>query len=621
MPFYKNAFKALSRGATNMDVPISSAVILASIISINQTMHEEKYVYFDSAIMLLFFLLIGRFLDKKARKKAKFAVQDLLSINNSVVNIITENGKITPRPASKASAGLLALVKAGEVIPVDGIIEDGESEVNTASFDGETMPKLLKKGDEVFASMVNISSPIKIRIKTVGEATQLAEILKTLEALEGRKNRFTQLSDKLVKLYTPIVHILGVFTFILWYFIWGASWQQAALYAVAVLIITCPCALGLAVPAVQVISGSRLLKKGVILKNPQALEKISQVQNIAFDKTGTLTSSKPIWINKNAFSAEEIEIANLLASHSDHPISRAICENIDASNQALQDGFHYSFHLPIKSVKEHAGRAITGVLERGGKQMQIALGSKGFIFGLNLDSASKFGGEIEPDMGCEVNSTYSTYSTHYADYTHSSDSKISVNENCQYLHSYLLIDGEIKELIFQDKLRVDAKMVVDVLKKQNYNMFIISGDREEATKHTAKTLGISEYYAKISPLEKHKIIAKKEQEDGKILMVGDGINDAVALAAAFCSLSPASATDIAKSTADAVFTGTKLEPIIDFVHIGKIAQKRIRQNLYASITYNILAVPLAIFGIITPLIASVLMSFSSLSVVLNSFRK
>ncbi|MBW8879932.1 MAG: heavy metal translocating P-type ATPase, partial [Asticcacaulis sp.] len=327
-PFFRTALSALRHGRTNMDVPISLAVLLANGLSLFETLHHGRYVYFDASVMLLFFLLIGRYLDLKARGRARVAAEGLLAMLEGTASVLRGGRPYAVRIRDiRADETLLAA--AGEKIAADGVVADGQSDVDTHLVTGETLPRGIGPGDKVFAGMINMSAPLRIAVSAAADDSLLSEIVSLMEKAEQSQSPYVRFADRVAGLYAPVVHGLALATFAGW-LIWGAvshrpvTWEDALLNAMAVLIITCPCALGLAVPVVHVLASSQLFAKGVLVKSGKALEVLSRVDTVVFDKTGTLTEGEPRWLNPEVLQGEDLVLAASMAMQSLHPLSQAI---------------------------------------------------------------------------------------------------------------------------------------------------------------------------------------------------------------------------------------------------------------------------------------------------------
>lgn len=558
MPFYRSAWQALKQWKTNMDVPISMAVILATLMSVYETATFGRYSYFDSAVMLLFFLLIGRYLETRARGRARGAAHDLLQMMTGHATIL-ENGSQKVISLSDIKENMVLSVAAGEKIGADGIVTSGTSELDTSLITGETLPRAIKPGDTVFAGTVNLIQPLTIQVTREHERSLIAEIVKLMEVAEQSQARYVTLADRISGWYTPGVHALALATFIGWFLMGHIAWQMALLYAVTVLIITCPCALGLAVPVVQVLASGKLMRSGILLKSGSALERLATITHTVFDKTGTLTLGRPTL--QSSHSEYELQLAASLAAHSKHPLSQAL---VNANHNTL---------LPMK-VHEIPGYGLE-TLYQG---QTIRLGKRNWCTNLPDEA------DTSPEL-------------------------------------WLAVEGNAPlRFLFQDTLREDARHVVQLLHSKNIQTILLSGDRREITKKTANDVGIHNYEGALTPLEKTQRIAALKTNGAKVLMVGDGLNDAPSLSTATVSMSPTSAMDITQNAADIVFQGARLQPVLTAFHIAKFSQKLVRQNFILAIGYNVLAIPLAVAGYVTPLVAAIAMSSSSLVVIANAMR-
>ncbi len=561
-PFFASAIDALTNRRTNMDVPISLAIILASGMSLFETIRGGEHVYFESAVMLLFFLLLGRYLDRRARGKARHAAESLLSLDQSVITVIQSDGRTSSIPVTQSAIGMRVLVAAGQRIGVDGKVVNGQSEADTSLITGESEPVPLTRNDRVFAGTLNMGAPIEVEITALGDDTLLAEIVRMMEVAEQRRGRYVVLADRIAGWYAPVVHGLALATFLGWTLLFDAAWQTALLYAVSVLIITCPCALGLAVPVVQVIASGQLLRGGILLKSATALERLAEIDMVVFDKTGTLTEGRPTLRGGTTISPSDLHLAASLAKASRHPLAKAVVAAAPLAHAA--DG-----------VEEVPGMGLRCSTERG----EVRLGNRRWC-GIDVEDNELGGSELwlaKPD-------------------------------------------GNTLRFVFDDKIRGDAARVSGDLQKKGYSLSILSGDRPVAVETVAHSIGIGRWLAACTPSDK---VARLEQlsKDGRhVLMVGDGLNDAAALAAAHVSLSPASAIDISQAAADAVFQGRHLGPVEDVLQTAKLASSKVKQNLALALGYNALTIPLAVLGLVTPLVAAICMSASSLIVVGNALR-
>ncbi len=561
-PFFRSARAALTSGRLNMDVPISLGIVLASSMSLAQTVRGGEQVYFDAAIMLTFFLLIGRYLDESVRVRARSAAENLLGFKASAATVIGEDGRPLRLPARDLAPGMRVLVAAGERIPVDGSVVSGASDIDESLITGESMPRLAAAGAAVHAGTLNITASIEIAATATDEGTLVAEIARLMHAAEQGRGRYVRLADRAARLYAPAVHILGALTFIGW-MLAGAGWEQSLTFAIAVLIITCPCALALAVPAVQVAASGRLFAAGVIVKAPDALERLAEIDIVVFDKTGTLTLGEPRLIDAEAVDRTMLERAASLALHSRHPLSKAL---VKAAQSRGLTPMRRSF------VREIAGSGLVSETAQGTER----LGSAAWV------------GLEETDKPTTL--------------------------------WYRGAAGAPAPFHFEDALRADAATVVADLKRAGYGVELLSGDTASAAGAAAATAGIATCHAGVRPDGKIARLAALSALGHKVLMIGDGLNDAPALAAGHASLSPACAADISQTAAGAIFQGQRLAPVIETIAVAQAARRMSLQNFAIALAYNVLFVPLAMAGLVTPLLAALAMSLSSVAVTGNALR-
>ena len=557
-PFFRSALSALAARRTNMDVPISIGVVLTAGVSLLETMRGGPHAYFDSAITLLFFLLIGRYLDARARGKVRGTAEHLLALNASAVTVLQADGGTKLLPVERITPGMIVLVAAGGRVPVDGRITDGRSDIDTSLITGESLPGHAGPGDIVHAGTLNLTAPLKLTVTAVGEGTLLAEIVRLTETAEQGRARYVALADRVSRLYAPVVHLLALIAFIGWVTLGDIAWQPALMIAVAVLIITCPCALALAVPSVQVLATGRLMRRGILLKSATALERLVEIDRVVFDKTGTLTLGRPELIAGDT-PPEALKLAARIAAASRHPLAQALVRA--APGATAPDG-----------VREEPGAGLVWG--------DIRLGSRRWT-GVSGDTAADTDG---PEL-------------------------------------WLARPGEAPvRFRFRDTLRADVAGVVAALKARGITLSLLSGDRAGSVAAVADAAGIADWRAECLPADKVTAIAGWVAAGEKVLMVGDGLNDAPALAAATVSLSPASAAEISQNAADAVFQGERLSPILEILAVAARADRLVRQNFAIALGYNALAVPLAMAGYVTPLIAAIAMSTSSILVIGNALR-
>ncbi|WP_346914693.1 cation-translocating P-type ATPase [uncultured Roseibium sp.] len=566
-PFFRSAISALKAGRMNMDVPIVIGVLLAVILSVVQTMQHQHEVYFESAVMLLFFLLVGRYLDHNMRGKTRSFAENIAALKAEVAARIGADGSVREIPLSKVQPNDLVLVTAGERVPVDGVVEEGVSEIDQSLVTGESILMPVRKGADVYAGTLNGDGTLKVRVRAASGATLLDEVNRLLEAAAQAKSTYVRIADRAARLYAPLVHGAAALTFIGWWLA-GFGWQPSLVIAISVLIITCPCALGLAVPAVQVVASGQLFRSGVLLNAGDAIERLADADTIVFDKTGTLTSAEPRLLEAGSMEDDLLHLAGRLALSSRHPLSLALVQ----ASGAL---------VPFDHVTETAGAGVETSV--GGEPLR--LGSPAF---------------------CGVEDA----EVHKVLTQHPGVSLLAVRWGSE----------PARLLPISQKLRPDAVETVADLKAQGYLLEILSGDRQDAVREAAEELGIEHWQAEVRPGDKIARLDELKAAGRKVLMVGDGLNDAPALAGAYVSLSPVTAVHLSQTAADAVFLGDRLAPVANTLRISKKARRAIEQNLWISALYNVIAVPVAVAGFVTPLMAAVAMSASSIAVTANALR-
>lgn len=557
-PFFRSALTALKAKRTNMDVPISLAIILAPSVSLFETFRSGEHAYFDSAVTLLFFLLIGRYLDRRARGRAHATASRLLALNAAAATVVEPNGRQHSLPPSRLMPGMTVLITPGSRVPADGTVTAGNSDLDLSTISGESAPQSCKPGDRLFASTLNLTGPLRMRVDAVGDSTLLADMVRLMEAAESRKGRFVRIADRVARRYAPVVHTVALATFLGWWQGGGLPAAEALMIAVAVLIITCPCALALAVPVVQVVASQRLMRSGILLKSADALERLTGIDTIVFDKTGTLTLGR-LELQPGALP-DLLQIAAGMAANSRHPLARAL-------SRAAPDA------TVLSGVMEQPGAG----LEWEGQSGTWKLGSCAFT------------GQPED----------------------------AVTDQILWLAGP---DERRQRFQFSDRLRPGAEAVIANLKAHGLKLEILSGDRAAPVEDLARKLGIGTFASRLSPIDKATRLEALMKARRKVLMIGDGINDAAALAGAHVSMAPASGMEITQIAADVVFQGDSLSVIPMTLLLAKRTDRLVRQNLAIALLYNLAAVPLAILGYVTPLVAAIAMSSSSIIVILNALR-
>lgn len=556
--FFRSAWRALRHGRTNMDVPISIGVLIATALSLYETATHGPHAYFDGVVMLLFFLLCGRWLDSVMRDRARGGVTALLRNMGTGAMVIGADEASRWVDASALQPGMVMLVAAGERLAADGVITGGVSRIDLSLLTGESALQEVLHGDPVHAGTLNVEAPIRVRVTAAGADTAIADIARLMgEAAQG-KSRYVRIADRAARYYAPAVHALALLAFAGW-MIAGAGWHHSLLIAVAVLIITCPCALGLAVPAAQIVAAGTLMRVGVLVKDGSALERLAEVDRAMIDKTGTLTLGRPVATNPDEADATARGLLLALARTSRHPLSAALTRDLTSAGVTP---------LAIEEIRETPGFGIEA--RWGGRRVTLARPAQ-----ILADSA---------------------------------------------LATELAIDGVPTIIVrFADQLRPDAAEMIAALRHMGVTATILSGDRAAAVAPVARTLGLTAQTG-MTPQDKLAAIARQAAMGHKVLMIGDGLNDGPALAAGHASIAPGSASDAGKNAADCIFLGDRLMPVMQAIRVARRTQAIVRQNFALAIGYNVVAVPLAFLGYVTPLVAAIAMSGSSLIVVGNALR-
>jgi P-type Cu2+ transporter len=564
-PFFRSAYRALRAGGVNMDVPITIGVVLALGMSVVETINHAEHAYFDAATMLLTFLLVGRTLDQNMRRKTRAVAGNLAALKAETAAKFVSADEISEVPVAAIHPGDIVLLRPGERCAVDGTVIEGCSEIDQSVITGETLHVAAEQGTAVYAGSLNMSGTLRVRVTAATEATLLSEIAKLLDNALQARSRYMRLADRASRLYAPVVHATALLTVLGWV-IAGASWHDAIVTGIAVLIITCPCALGLAIPTVQTVAAGAMFKSGVLLNAGDAIERLAEADHVIFDKTGTLTLPELDVVNAADIPADIFALAGRLALSSHHPVAVAIAQAAGAKS-------------PVVGAIEQPGQGVHGTIDG----MDVRLGRPSFCGATHLPEALAM---ADPEASIVA-------------FSRGRD---------KYLFSV------------RQGLRPDARAIISALKQRDIAIEILSGDREPAVRAAARVLDIAEWRAGATPADKIARIEELKRRGCKVLMVGDGMNDAPSLAAAHVSMSPISAAHLSQATADLVFLGKPLAPVVAAIDFSRKALHLMRQNLWLAVGYNVLAVPIAISGVVTPLIAAAAMSGSSILVMLNALR-
>ncbi len=561
--FFRSAWSVLKRGRANMDVPISLAIMLAFTVSVVETVRGGPHAYFDAVVMLLFFLLIGRFLDARLRRRAHAAAEQLAAMRSRSVTRIEADGTARAVRVDEIVAGDRVQLAPGERAVIDVTVEAGESDVDESLVTGESLPQPAAPGRALKAGTINLANALIARADRPASDSLLSDMADMLEAGEQRRSAFRRIADRAVAIYVPFVHTTAALAFIGWLAL-GAGLAEAAMVAVSTLIITCPCALALAAPVAQVVAAGRLFRAGVFLKSGDALERLAAVDHVVFDKTGTLTLGAPRLIRTEG-DAARMQAAAQLARASHHPLSRAIVAAIRAGPVAT-------------GAREQAGRGVEGEVD--GRTAR--LGSAEWV-GITAAEATQPPGD-GPTLWFDDGT-----------------------------------GAPPRPIRFEDSLRTDARATLADLEALGLGVEILSGDREAAVAGVAGTLGISRWQAGVRPADKVARLEQLRAGGKRPLMIGDGLNDVGALALAHASMAPGGAMDVTQSASDAVYSGG-LTGIVQTIETARRTRRVMLQNFSLAAAYNLIAVPIAVTGHVTPLIAAIAMSASSLIVTLNALR-
>jgi Cu2+-exporting ATPase len=561
-PFFRSAWRALRRGQTNMDVPISAALILSLALSGYETSRNGAHVYFDAAVMLAFLLLIGRYLDFRLRDRARGAARHLLALQSTLARRIAASGDVETITARDIVPGDRILLASGERLPVNACLESadgGGTEVDVSLVTGESAPEYFPVGADLQAGSIVTGPSAILRATASVDNSLVADLARLLEAGQQNRSRYVRLADRAARAYVPLVGGLAVLVFVGW-LLAGGGLAPAVTNAIAVLIITCPCALGLAVPAVQIVATGRLFHQGLFVKSGDALERLAEVDTVIFDKTGTLTSGE-LTLDLHGDRVQVVlGQAAMLARASHHPLARALCTA--AGTGPVAPDTHETIGAGVEAIVE-------GKLWRLGNAAWCGVEPPGeaperLWFRAGEDAATGFR--------------------------------------------------------FRETLRPEVQGLVGTLRSRGFAVEMLTGDREIPARDMARSAGIAIWRSSVTPAQKAAYVEKLGARGRRVLMVGDGINDAAAMALAHVSIAPGTATDVSQLASDMVLRGSSLKPIALALDLAHRARGLVLQNFALAVLYNLTAIPLAALGLVTPLIAAATMAGSSLLVTLNALR-
>ena len=577
VPYIRSAWASFKKHNSNMDTLVALGTLVAYFYSL-VALFTGLPVYFESAAFILFFILLGAVFEEKMRKNTSQAVEKLLDLQAKTAEVLRDDVYVQI-PLEQVKVGDLIRVRPGEKIAVDGIVLEGETSIDESMVTGESIPVDKSVGDAVIGSTINNSGTIIFKAEKVGSETMLAQIVDFVKKAQTSRAPIQDLTDKISGIFVPAVVILGLLTFWIWFVFLGESFVTSLLYGVAVLIIACPCALGLATPTALMVGTGRSAKMGILLKNGTVLQEIQKVQTVVFDKTGTLTEGKPVVTDVVGDEGEVLSLAASLEDVSQHPLAQAIV------NRASELGISL---YPVENFQALHGKGVTGIIN--GKQ--VLLGNAKLLADLAIP--------------------------------HDYQERFDLLEKEAKTVVFLSVDGELKGLIaLQDVPKENAKEAIAKLKKRGLRTVMLTGDNAGVAHAIAEQIGIEEVIANVLPEEKaHEI--HKLQKNGKLAFVGDGINDAPALSVADVGIAMGSGTDIAIESADLVLTTNNLLGLARAFDMSKKTFNRILLNLFWASIYNLIGIPIAagVFSglglVLNPELAGLAMAFSSVSVLISS---
>ena len=577
VPYIRSAWASFKKHNSNMDTLVALGTLVAYFYSL-VALFTGLPVYFESAAFILFFILLGAVFEEKMRKNTSQAVEKLLDLQAKTAEVLRDDVYVQI-PLEQVKVGDLIRVRPGEKIAVDGIVLEGETSIDESMVTGESIPVDKSVGDAVIGSTINNSGTIIFRAEKVGSETMLAQIVDFVKKAQTSRAPIQDLTDKISGIFVPAVVILGLLTFWVWFVLLGDSFVTSLLYGVAVLIIACPCALGLATPTALMVGTGRSAKMGILLKNGTVLQEIQKVQTVVFDKTGTLTEGKPVVTDVIGDEREVISLAASLEDVSQHPLAQAIV------NRASELGISL---YPVENFQALHGKGVTGIIN----SKQVLLGNAKLLDDLAIP--------------------------------HDYQERFDLLEKEAKTVVFLSVDGQLKGLIaLQDVPKENAKEAIAKLKKRGLRTVMLTGDNAGVAHAIAEQIGIEEVIANVLPEEKaHEI--HKLQKNGKLAFVGDGINDAPALSVADVGIAMGSGTDIAIESADLVLTTNNLLGLARAFDMSKKTFNRILLNLFWASIYNLIGIPIAagVFSglglVLNPELAGLAMAFSSVSVLISS---
>ncbi len=574
--FYRGAWTSVRHGSGNMDLLVALGTSAAYFLSVAIVLLELRQpVYFESSAVLITLVLMGKLLEMGAKAKASSAIEKLIQLQPKIAHAVRD-GQVLDVPAGSLRPDDIFIVRPGEYVPVDGVVLSGTSSLDESMLTGESMPQVKQADDKVYTATLNHQGMIQCRATAVGSHTQLAAVVHMVEQAQGSKAPIQRMADKISGIFVPIVLVIAAIVFIVW-LIADGDFANATITAVSVLVIACPCALGLATPITVVVASGLAAREGILVKDAAALERAHNLAVLVLDKTGTLTEGTPALTDMRPSAASDdaelLRIASSLAQHSTHPLSVALMEYAQTQE---------TMPLPVSDFDETPGSGLRANLDG----VAYLLGSPAFITqqGITLD---------EPSIQA---------------LQRQGKSVIAVARE-HVLLGYVA---------FADRIRPSSRVAVSRLLDMGMRVVMLSGDNQTTAKAIARQAGIKEFVAEVSPQDKARFVSSLKKETTLVGMVGDGINDAPALAAADVSFAMKNGSDIAIEAADITLMRNDLNSVADAIDLSHVTLSKIRQNLFFAFAYNVLGIPLAGLGLLNPMIAGGAMAMSSVSVVSNA---
>ncbi|EPZ45089.1 heavy metal translocating P-type ATPase [Alicyclobacillus acidoterrestris] len=573
--FYKGAYHALRGGAANMDVLVALGTTVAYVYSVVLTILGRTDTYFDSSATVITLIYMGKLLETQAKRKSSSAIEELAKLGASVAHVIRDDGEHDV-PVEELQVGDVVRVRPGEKIPADGVIVNGQTLVDESFLTGESMPVTKAEDSAVVGASVNQTQAFTMRVTKVGADTALAQVIRLVDEAQGSKAPVQRLADKISGVFVPVVLGIALLTFLAWG-IFG-SWSHALVAAVAVLVIACPCSLGLATPTAIMVGTGLGAEHGILIKGGEHLELLHQVNTVMFDKTGTVTKGHPaitqLWTADGVSEEALLQSAAALESQSEHPLGKAIVDY--AKNKRLP-------WPEATGVQAVSGKGIEGYIDG----QLIRIGNVRWFLEQGID-------DVPMDL--------------IAEYETSAKTTVLVAKGGQLLGI----------LAIADTLKADARRAVGQLREMGVEVWMVTGDNVRTATAIAQQVGIEHVLAGVMPQEKFEKVQALKAQGNVVAMVGDGMNDAPALAAADIGIAMGTGTDVAMEAADIALMHSKVQGVVDAIQLSKATMRKIRQNLFWAFFYNVIGIPLAAAGILNPIIAGAAMALSSVSVVSNS---